>query len=407
MLRSGSIIMIKQKGYEGKTPYKISKETGLSKNTVKKYLNNPVKPHGLKGRKKESKLDPYKTKIQEMMSQGMFNCAAILERLQEQGYDGGITILKDYVHPYRPARALPAVQRYETQPGKQAQMDWGITNYIDKDGEIHKVPVFAMVLGYSRIRYIEFTKRCDIYSLMHCIINAFEYFGGIPKTILTDNMKTVIEGSENGKKIWNKKFEDFAAVMGFVPKTCRIRRPETKGKVERLVDYVKDNFIPGMIFKDLKDLNDKAYLWCEKVNRKKHGTTGEIPVHAICSEELLPLPDKSVRDRFRWETRKVSKDGFVSYDGAKYGLPWQYSNREVRVRAINGKFQAYYEDVELLNREIEYASGKYVLMKGQYQGLAEQNGIPVLKYARQVSSENVESRSLQYYDMIAGVVSNG
>ena len=130
--------MIKDSAQKGKSAYAISKELGISKNTAKKYMEQPVQAHGLKGSHKGSKLDPYKPQLQEWMSQGIFNCEVLLERLQGLGYDGGKSILKDYVHPYRPARLAPAVQRYETPNGKQAQMDWGICQYIDKEGQMHR-----------------------------------------------------------------------------------------------------------------------------------------------------------------------------------------------------------------------------------------------------------------------------
>ncbi|PMZ49137.1 IS21 family transposase, partial [Pseudomonas sp. FW306-2-11AC] len=90
------------------------------------------------------------------------------------------------------------------------------------------------------------------------MLNAFLYFGGVPKEVLTDNMKTVVAGREAGKVIWNAQFADFAVEMGFVPKVCRVRMPQTKGKVERLVRYVKENFFPGRSFTDLEDLNQQA-----------------------------------------------------------------------------------------------------------------------------------------------------
>jgi len=123
MIRSGLINMIREKAQNGKSAYAISKELGISKNTAKKYIRQPKAKHGLKGRTKPSKLDPFKPKIKEMMENGIYNCVVIMERLQAMGYTGGITIIKDYVKPYRPARNLPAVRRYETLPGKQAQMD--------------------------------------------------------------------------------------------------------------------------------------------------------------------------------------------------------------------------------------------------------------------------------------------
>ena len=408
MIRSGTINMIHEGAQKGKSAYAIGKELGISKNTAKKYMNQPKAEHGLKGRTKPSKLDPFKPEINEMIENGIFNCVVILERLKDIGYTGGITIIKDYVKPFRPARSAPAVRRYETPPGKQAQMDWGIIHYIDERGNTHKAPVFIMILGNSRCKYIEFTKRCDIYSLLRCIVNAFEYYGGVPEVVLTDRMKTVINGSEAGKPIWNSRFEDFAADMGFVPKVCRVKRPQTKGKVERLVDYVKDNFLPGRQFKDLHDLNSQAFEWCRKVDSKIHGTTGEIPLEALNKEPFLPLPDKAVRDKYRWETRNVTRDGFVSYDGAKYGIPWQYSGREVRVRTCGDFFEAYYGEVRIACHKVEYASGKIVWLKGQYQGLAERGGIAVpLPFARKKETETVEIRSLSVYDTLVGVISNG
>ena len=409
MIRSGLINMIREKAQKGKSAYAIGMELGISKNTVKRYIDKPKAVHGLKGRTRPSKLDPFKPKINEMMENGIFNCIVILERLQDIGYTGGITIIKDYVKPFRPARSTPAVRRYETLPGKQAQMDWGITHYIDERGNIHKTPAFIMIMGSSRSKYVGFTKRCDFYSLLRCMVNAFEYYGGVPEVVLTDRMKTVIDGSEAGKPIWNSRFEDFAADMGFVPKVCKVRKPQTKGKVERLVDYVKDNFLPGRQFKDLYDLNSQALEWCKKVDSKIHGTTGEIPLEALGKEPLLPLPDKAVRDKYRWETRKVTRDGFVSYDGAKYGMPWQYSGKEVRVRICGDFFEAYDGEVRIARHKVEYASGRIVWLKGQYQGLAERSGIAVpLPFARKKEAEEVEIRPLSVYDALAGVVvSNG
>jgi transposase len=408
MIRSGLINMIREESREGKSAYCISRELGVAENTAKKYVQQPVAEHKLKGRLKCSKLDDFRTKIDTMLSQGVFNCVVMLERLQTAGYTGGITILKEYVHSSRPPRTAPAVRRYETLPGKQAQMDWGISHTIDEQGNIHKVPVFAMVMGSSRTRYIEFTKRCDFYSLLKCMVNAFEYYGGIPEVILTDNMKTVIDGREAGKPLWNSRFEDFAVDMGFVPKVCRPRRPQTKGKVERLVDYVKDNFLPGRQFRDIDDLNGQARDWCGHVNSKVHGTTGEVPLLALAKEPLLPLPSLTIRAKYRWETRKVTREGFISFDGARYGVPWQYSGKEVRVRILDDHFEAYDGEVRIANHKVEYTSGRIVWLKGQYQGLAERNGIAMpFSYARQIEASSVHIRPLSIYDQVAGVVSNG
>ena len=209
MIRSGLILMIKDLAAKGKSAYAIGQEIGVSKNTARKYMQQPARQHGLKGVLKGSKLDPYKPYLDEWMTQGIFNCVVLLERLRELGYDGGMSIVKAYVHPHRPAKAAPAVRRYETPSGRQAQMDWGICQYLDQQGQLHKVAVFVMILGYSRVKYMEFVRRCDLRSMERCMLNAFQYFGGVPGEVLTDNMKTVVAGREAGKVIWNPQFSDF------------------------------------------------------------------------------------------------------------------------------------------------------------------------------------------------------
>ena len=406
MIRSGLILMIREKAMDGKSSYAIGNELSISKNTARKY-REPQEPSEYSA-KMGSKLDGFKEDIQAMMHQGIFNCVVILERLRAKGYTGGMSILKDYVHPYRPAKNIPSVPRYESLPGKQAQMDWGICNYIDGKGETHKAPAFVMILGHSRVKYLEFTKRCDLYSLERCMIHAFEYFGGIPEVVLTDNMKTVVDHREAGQTVWNSKFADFASDMGFIPKVCRVRRPQTKGKVERLVQYVKNNFLPGRIFTGLEDLNLQALEWCKKADSKVHGTTGKIPLEELSGEVLRSLPEKAVRNKYRWEIRKVTKDGFVSFDGARYGIPWQYAGQEVRVRICGDTFEAYDGEVRIAAHRVEYASGRIVWLKGQYQGLAEHNGLPTAApFARLNENVSVETRSLDIYDQVTGVASHG
>jgi transposase len=404
MIRSGMILMIKEKAHEGKSAYAIAKEIGLSKNTVKKYMSSKMAERSYTEKKRPSKLDPYKEMIHGFIAAGIFNCEAIIERLREKGYAGGISILKEYISPFRPPKAIPAVQRYESLPGKQAQMDYGICHYVDTDGVIHKVPAFIMIMGNSRAKYVEFVKRCDLYSLQRCLVNAFEYFDGVPETILTDRMKTVVISTEGRRVNWNLKFQEFASDMGFVPKLCRARRPQTKGKVERLVYYVKDNFLPGRTFTDIADLNQQAIHWCRKADSKVHGTTGLIPMSELKKEPLLSLPAQNIRDRYRFEIRKVSNDGFVSYDGIKYGVPWEYAGKDLQVRLYGGKLQAFDGAIIVSEHKALYKSGYISWLPGQYQGLVQRNGFPVTPpYGRQIPKE-VDIRPLYIYDQLVGVV---
>lgn len=403
MLRSGMVLMIREKALLGKSAYAIAKETGLSKNTVKKYLSTDAMPKQL-AEKRISKLDDYKETILTCIGNGVFNCEVIHEKIRALGYSGGITILKDFVKPYRPPKSLPAVPRYETMPGKQAQIDYGICHYADLDGVLHKVPAFIMILSHSRAKYVEFVKRCDLYSLQRCLVNAFEYYGGIPETILSDRMKTVVLGQEGSRTLWNTKFQEFANDMGFVPKLCKPRRPQTKGKVERLVHYVKDNFLPGRAFTDISDLNSQALCWCKTVDAKIHGTTGLVPIEELSKEPLLFLPPPNVLDRYRFETRKVSRDGFVSYDGVRYGVPWYYAGRELRVRFAQGRLEIFDEAICIADHEALYQSGRISMLPGQYVGLRQRGGLPVSPSFAKMVSKEVEARPLSVYDQLAEVM---
>jgi transposase len=397
--------MIREKAQSGKSAYAIGKELNISKNTARKYMElqdlSPTKTL------RPSKLDNFKPMLHDMMSQGIYNCVVLLERVRDAGYDGGITVIKEYVHPYRPAKALPAVKRFETPNGKQAQMDWGVCQYIDSDGSVHKVSVFVMILGYSRAKYVEFARRCDLHSLQRCMVNAFLYFAGVPEEVLTDNMKTVVVGRQSGNPIWNTRFEDFAVDVGFTPKVCRVRSPQTKGKVERLVHYVKNNFLPGRAFEDVSDLNRQALDWCVAVDGKIHGTTGKVPLNELRSEYLQPLPPQLVLDKYRWETRHVTRDGMVSFDGIRYGVPWQYSGKDVQVRLCSGCVEIYYGEVLLAKHKARYRSGNIIHLQGQYEGLSERKGMAVPgPYARK-RSDDVQIRELSIYDELMGGVSNG
>lgn len=405
MLRSGTVIRLHELQASGKSIREIMRETGHSRNTIRKYLRTDGIPEPNPRKKRASKLDSFKSQVDQYMSRGIFNCEVLLRLLRQHGYTGGITTLKDYVKPHRPPKQAPAVQRYETKPGYQAQVDWKICEYVDEHGEVRKIPAFAMVLGYSRAMYVEFTKRCDIHSFLRCLINALEYFGGVPKTMLTDQMKTVILGmGDDRKPRWHPLFEDFAAAIGLVPKVCRVRRPQTKGKVERGVQFLEQNFMPGRQFTDLGDLNRQARQWCDEQNRRIHGTTGERPVDRLKLEALQSLPSPDRWAKFRFEPRKASQDGFVSYDGVRYGIPWRFSGREVQVREVNGFVEIYYEKQLLARHEKKYRSRTLVMCENQYTNLSTSQGYAYPKpQGLQTPAQDVEVRSLDIYDRLSEV----
>jgi hypothetical protein len=223
--------------------------------------------------------------------------------------------------------------------------------------------------------------------------------------MLTDQMKTVVLGmGDDRKPRWHSLFADFAAAIGLVPKVCKVRRPETKGKVERGVHYVKYNFLPGKRFVDLQDLNQQALFWCDKINRRIHGTTGERPTDRLRKEDLSPIPSFDRWEKYLYEPRQVSRDGFVSYDGVRYGVPWRHSGREVTVREVNGWVEIWADGTCISRHQKVYRSRATVFCENQYAGLTTAQGYAYPRpQAQQISSQQVEVRSLDVYEQLTGV----
>ena len=140
---------------------------------------------------------------------------------------------------------------------------------------------------------------------------------------------------------------------------------------------------------------------------KLHGTTGKRPLEELSKELLQPLPSKEILDKYRWESRSVTRDGFVSFDGVRYGVPWQYSGRQVQVRLCAGHVEIYLESALIARHEAKYSNGRIVWLAGQYSDLSEKSGIPLPRPVARQTSAQVEIRSLSEDDLLFEVVSNG
>jgi transposase len=386
----------------------IAQELDISRTTVRKYLKQPEavirKPYP----KRSSKLDPFKEQIQKWVTEDhCTNCEVIFVRLQKMGYTGGISILKEYVRPLRPAVAGHApVQRYETKPGEQVQFDWGEFVY-EQEGIARKFYGFTAVLGYSRMRFVTFVKRCDTPTLIRCLMEAFEYFGGLTKTALTDRMKSVLLEMEEHKPRWNPRFADFMVSIGVAARVCKAYTPQTKGKVERTVSHVKTSLWAGITFTDLDDLNRQAHGWCERINSRVHRTTHVRPVDRLAEEQLLPLPEAFAWERFATEERKVTWDGYVSYDGVLYGLPGSLhlAGQQVQVRERKGVLSVWSAGQQVFEIEKRPRSQESVPHAEQWQSVpsaASTRHAPT-PLGHLQPAPLVASRSLQEYDQYCEV----
>jgi transposase len=215
---------------QGYTQMQIATMLGVSDRTVRTYLKE--RPAGRKKPVRGSRLDPFKPFIKEVLEKNpSYNGELLYERIVKLGYSGKKTVMKAYVAGLRRKLSQQAVMRFETEPGRQAQVDWKEFGTQVVDGRETKLYAFVMVLGYSRLPFVRFTTNMRQSTLLACHALAFEYFGGVPQKILYDNMRTAFEPDMEGYWHPTKRLSACAVQYGFVPQHCRIRRSETKGKV--------------------------------------------------------------------------------------------------------------------------------------------------------------------------------
>ena len=349
----------------------LGKKYHIDPRTAKKYAQSPQRPEYTLTAPKPNKLDDYKQQVDLWLEEAPYSAVRIQEKLTELGFDGGYSIVKVYVRCKKMDLNEKATVRFETMPGLQGQMDWAHfeDHEVFEDGRMKKLYCFLLILGYSRMRYIEFVTDMSTNTLIRCHVNAFRYFGGYPEEILYDNMKQVVIKRllKQEDSTLNRQFEDFSGFYGFKPVLCRPYRGRTKGKAERTVSYVRDNFMVGIKYNSLDDLNGQALAWCNKVNGKVHGTTGEVPFERLKKESLNPLRREYIIDKIN--LRRVQKDCLISYAGNQYSVPAEYVGRDVAVVALDNMLAAYHEGKQIAIHRISYQKKDMVVNAHHYRRL--------------------------------------
>ena len=237
----------------------LSKETGMSRQTLRKYRDKGITEHGNRGRHSLiTVITPYQQNIEEMMGRGVKNAHVIFATIQKLGYTGSLTSVKNFVysHTYLLPNSIRNVisspgnrgRRYTMKEGECFQMDWGFVSVKSQEGELFKFAVFVMVCATCSKRYIEFFTNAKQENLFRGMLHGFTYLGGIPKSVMTDNMKSVVIERKGKEIIWNEKYAQFMTTFGFDTILNKPRHPFTKGKSERLVSYMKSHFIPDRTF---------------------------------------------------------------------------------------------------------------------------------------------------------------
>ena len=324
----------------------LERRTGISRKKLRRLKENGfiVKSHGRTGLKKAiTVLTGFTKIIDTLLKKGVTNSSTIKDRLDEAGYTGSLTRIKDYIKAHKdliPAkRQLVAPQgnrgrRYTTEPGESYQMDWGFTDVEKDNGMTYRAACFAMICHHCGRRFTEFFPNAKQENLFIGMIHGFQRMG-VPKYILTDNMKSVVTGRDSeGHPIWNPEYADFMKTVGFETKLCKPRHPFTKGAVERLILFVKNNFMTGRTFGTITDLNYEAIRWCDRQDARYHDGVCCIPQEEhqdSCMKAASSFVMTDAVKMYLWPERKISFDGFINYEGRRFGVPFWFTGKTCRV----------------------------------------------------------------------------
>jgi transposase len=291
-----------------------------------------------------SKLDPFKPQIVQMLEKYPYSAAQVFQRLREQGFDGGYSIVKTYVRSIRPKRQ-PAFLTLAFAPGECAQMDWGAFGSVSVGQTRRRLSFFVMVLCYSRLMYVEFTVSQTMEHFLACHQHAFEKFGGVPQSVMVDNLKSAVLTRALGQApVFNPKYEAFSKHYGFRIVPCNVGKGNEKGRVENGVGYVKKNFLAGLDIADFSVLGPAAQHWLDTIaNVRVHGETRKPPLDLWQTEKpyLNPLPTQPF-DIATVSQVRASRQFRITLDTNRYSVPAYLAGQALTLKTYPDRLCLYH-----------------------------------------------------------------
>jgi len=379
----------------------IARRMNCDRRTVASYYNETTTANR-KPAEKKSLLDDYKAIIEEKVDSCSASAMAIYRFIEKKGYQGKYGLVKLHVRQYKKLQTKKATIRFETMPGYQGQVDWKESKkMISKHGEIFEINIFLYVLGYSRLKYLELTFDRQQVTLFKCLCNAFYYSGGMPKQVLFDNMKTVVDQSRThmSSVVLNKRFRHFAKDVGFEPMACMPYRPQTKGKVEALAKLTNRLDVYNYEFEDEEDLKRIVNMVNIDLNHEVSQATNERPIDRLDKEKeyLVSLPSDQIIETYTslQKTYSVSKESMITYKGNKYSVPTYYIGKKVKVK-INDALLMIYYNAELI--ATHKASDRFLNYKKPH--VIEILKTDAFRYKDDTEIEDFVENNLKNFDML-------
>jgi transposase len=312
---------------------KIERHLNMGWKTIKKYLDAPAQ--GAAPRQRRSKLDPFKALIAECLEKDpRITAARILQRIKDLGYQGGHAILQVHVRQVRSQlTSKRAFIRMEPFAGERFEVEWAHSDTLNYSGDTRKLYAFVLIDAHSRLLYVEFTHSQNFETFARCHVHAFHAMQGVAREIVYDNLATAVAEHDGRLVRFLPRFLGFARDYNFFPRACNPASGWEKGKVERSISYLRQNFWPLREFKDLHDVNRQVRIWLTDVaNQRLHRETRERPAERFQPEALRPLPIIPYDYRDTAEAL-VHKDLRLQFDCNKYCVPHRYVGQRLTVKA--------------------------------------------------------------------------
>lgn len=361
---------------EGKGIRAIERQTGLDRRKVRDFLSSAKskKEKTKPGEHRPSILDPYDADLRKLLE----NCVdirapAALDQLRANGYQGGVSIVRDRLRLLRPRPAQEAFLTRSYEPGRMLQVDWANFGFAIP-GCARQVSAFVAALAYSRYLFITFTLSQAMGSFLRCMDQALQFFGGRTLVDVFDNMKTVVLEHTAQNVVFNPRFVEYARVRGFAIQACPPRRPTGKPYVERPIGFIRTRFWPGRRPTDLFDLNVQVTKWRDEIaNNRVHEETGKVPSLVFQHEERAKLEPVIARpfDTDDLFSTNASKTFRVDFDRNIYSLPWRLIHQPVLVRGNEQEVSIWLGHKRVAVHNRSWGVGEKVNDPSHEQGLLE------------------------------------
>ena len=352
------IITLRQQGLSRRA---IARALSVSRNTVHKLLlghqearqkeHSALAPAPARA-PRPTKVDPYQNQVAELLtSYPEITAQRVFEELRGGGYDGGYTQVKEHVAKVRPRQPpTPSLPTPSYGPGEMAESDWSPYTIDFLDGQRRLVQAFSYVLVWSRRKCLFFYESCDVHALMDGHSQSFARLGGAAKSCKYDSQKPVVLCWEGAQPIYNPRFLAYATHYQFQPRAVRIGHPNDKPRVERTFWELEQSFFNGRRFRDLADLRAQLALWLDQTcdqRRRTAQTPSALETFVQEQPQLVPLPARPY-DTARVVYRVCGIDGFVSFEGNRYAVPYDYVTDLLPVRITQSEVFIYAADLKLV-----------------------------------------------------------